>query len=176
MLGPQGKFFLPYAFSNNNVVDLDSNVFWEWECGMRLCYELTIANIEIYEVMKTLALVYVISKNINQLKVKLKSIYQNLVETTFDTNNYCRPTLVSWLVRVRDVILFFYFSQSLSPHLLCRPAQHTLIIIINSLVSPKNNHLHWQIEGPTNFVYKGSEICWPKWFAMDKYIGNGVQG
>jgi hypothetical protein len=27
MLGPQGKFFLPYAFSNNNVVDLDSNVF-----------------------------------------------------------------------------------------------------------------------------------------------------
>ena len=26
---------------------------------MRLCYELTIANIEIYEVMKTLALVYV---------------------------------------------------------------------------------------------------------------------
>ena len=32
----------------------------------------------------------------------------------------------------------------------------------DSLVSPKNNHLHWQIEGPTNFVYKGSEICWPK--------------
>jgi hypothetical protein len=28
------------------------------------------------------------------------------VETTFDTNNYCRPTLVSWLVRVRNVILF----------------------------------------------------------------------
>jgi hypothetical protein len=25
-------------------------------------------------------------KNINQFKVKLKSIYQNLVETTFDTN------------------------------------------------------------------------------------------
>jgi hypothetical protein len=34
-------------------------------------------------------------KNINQFKVKLKSIYQNLVETTFDTNNYCSPTLVS---------------------------------------------------------------------------------
>jgi hypothetical protein len=34
-------------------------------------------------------------KNINQFKVKLKSIYQNLVETTFDTNNFCRPTLVS---------------------------------------------------------------------------------
>ena len=29
-------------------------MFWEWECGMRLCYELTIANIEIYEVMKWL--------------------------------------------------------------------------------------------------------------------------
>jgi hypothetical protein len=52
-------------------------------------------------------------KNINQFKVKLKSIYQNLVETTFDTNNYCMPTLVSWLVRVRDVILFF-ISLSLS--------------------------------------------------------------
>jgi hypothetical protein len=47
-------------------------------------------------------------------KVKLKTIYQNLLETTFDTNNYCRPTLVSWLVRVRDVIHFFYLSQSLS--------------------------------------------------------------
>ena len=46
-------------------------------------------------------------KNINQFKVKLKSIYQNLVETTFDTNNYCRPTLVSRHVRVRDVIIFF---------------------------------------------------------------------
>ena len=34
-------------------------------------------------------------KNINKFKVKLKSIYQNLVETTFDTNIYCRPTLVS---------------------------------------------------------------------------------
>jgi hypothetical protein len=41
-------------------------------------------------------------------------MYQNLVETTFDTNNYCRPTLVSWLVRVRDVILFFNLSVSLS--------------------------------------------------------------
>jgi hypothetical protein len=30
-----------------------------------------------------------------QFKVKLKPIYQNLVETTFDTNNYCSPTLVS---------------------------------------------------------------------------------
>jgi hypothetical protein len=72
-------------------------------------------------------------KNITQFKVTLKSIYQNLVETTFDTNNYCRPTLISWLVRVRDVILFsfffFYLSQSLSRHLLCRLAQHTLIII-----------------------------------------------
>ena len=68
-------------------------------------------------------------KNINQFKVKLKSIYHNLVETTFDTNNYCRPTLVIWLVRVRDVILFFYLSQSLSRHLLYRSAQHTLIII-----------------------------------------------
>ena len=34
-------------------------------------------------------------KNINQFKVNLKSIYQYLVETTFDTNNYFRPTLVS---------------------------------------------------------------------------------
>ena len=66
-------------------------------------------------------------KTIHQFKVKLKSIYQNLVETTFDTNNYCRPTLVR-LVRVRDVIIF-YLSQSLSRHLLYRPAQHTLIII-----------------------------------------------
>ena len=32
----------------------------------------------------------------------------------------------------------------------------------DSLVSPKNNDLHWQIAGPTNFVYKSSEICWPK--------------
>ena len=56
-------------------------------------------------------------KNINQFKVKLKSIYQNLVETTFDTNNYCRPTLISWLVRVRDVILFFIsLSVSLSAY------------------------------------------------------------
>jgi hypothetical protein len=53
-------------------------------------------------------------KNINQFKVKLKSIYQNLVETTFDTNNYCRPTLVSWLLPVRDDILLFYISH-LSP-------------------------------------------------------------
>ena len=54
-------------------------------------------------------------KNITQFKVTLKSIYQNLVETTFDTNNYCRPTLISWLVRVRDVILFsFFFFLSLS--------------------------------------------------------------
>jgi hypothetical protein len=68
-------------------------------------------------------------KNINQFKVKLKSIYQNLAETTFDTNNYCMPILVSWLVRVRDVILFLYLSQSLSRHLLCRPAHHTLVII-----------------------------------------------
>ena len=36
-----------------------------------------------------------LNKNINQFKVKLKSIYQNLVKTTFDTNNYCRPTLDS---------------------------------------------------------------------------------
>jgi hypothetical protein len=43
-----------------------------------------------------------------------KSIYQNLVETTFDTNNYCRFTLVSWLVRVRDVIPFFFFFFFLS--------------------------------------------------------------
>ena len=34
-------------------------------------------------------------KNINQFKVTLKSIYQNLVETNLDTNNYCRPSLVS---------------------------------------------------------------------------------
>ena len=34
-------------------------------------------------------------KNINQFKVKLKTIYQHLVEITSDTNNYCRPTLVS---------------------------------------------------------------------------------
>jgi hypothetical protein len=63
-------------------------------------------------------------KNISQFKDKLKAIYQNLVETTFD-----RPTLFSWLVRVRDVILFFYLSPSLSRHHLCRPAQYTLIII-----------------------------------------------
>jgi hypothetical protein len=36
-----------------------------------------------------------LNKNINQLKVKLKSMYQNLAETTFDANNYCMPTLVS---------------------------------------------------------------------------------
>ena len=30
--------------------------------------------------------------------------------------------------------------------------------------------------GPTNFLYKGSEICGPKWFAIDKYIGNGDPG
>ena len=53
-------------------------------------------------------------KNITQFKVTLKSIYQNLVETNLDTNNYCRPSLVSWLVRVRDVILFFNLSVSLS--------------------------------------------------------------
>ena len=54
-------------------------------------------------------------KNINRFKVKLKSIYQNLAEITFHTNNYCMPTLVSWLVRVRDVILFFLsLSVSLS--------------------------------------------------------------
>jgi hypothetical protein len=52
--------------------------------------------------------------NINQFKVKLKSIYQNLVEITFDTNNYCRPTLVSWHLRVQDVILFFNLSLSTS--------------------------------------------------------------
>ena len=36
-----------------------------------------------------------------------------------------------------------------------------------------------QDEGPTGttfFSYKGSEICRPKWFAIDKYIGNGDQG
>ena len=53
-------------------------------------------------------------KNINKLKVKFKSIYQNLAETTFDTNNNCMPTLVSWLVRVRDVIFFLSLSVSLS--------------------------------------------------------------
>ena len=37
-------------------------MFWEWECGMRLCYEVTIANIEIYEVMKRL-----VKKTINHL-------------------------------------------------------------------------------------------------------------
>jgi hypothetical protein len=64
-------------------------------------------------------------KNINQLKVKLKSIYQNLVETTFDTNNYCRPTLPSLVSltctcpRCHHCFFFFYLSQSLSRHLLC---------------------------------------------------------
>jgi hypothetical protein len=67
------------------------------------------------EVPSCLVLPTCLRKNINQFKIKLKAIYQNLVETTFDTNNYCRPTLVSWLVRVRDVILFFLsLSVSLS--------------------------------------------------------------
>ena len=62
-----------------------------------------------------LVLLTCLRKNSNELKVKLKSIYQYLVETTFDTNNYCRPTLISWLVRVRDFILFFLsLSVSLS--------------------------------------------------------------
>jgi hypothetical protein len=42
-----------------------------------------------------LVLLTCLRKDINQFKVKLKSTYQNLVEITFDTNNYCRPTLVS---------------------------------------------------------------------------------
>jgi hypothetical protein len=53
-------------------------------------------------------------KNINQFKVKLKSIYQNLVETTFD-----KPTLFSWLVRVRDVILLFPYLSRLSLDIFC---------------------------------------------------------
>jgi hypothetical protein len=60
-----------------------------------------------HEEPSCLVLPICLRNNINQFKVKLKSIYQNLEETTFDTNIYCRPTLVSRLVRVRDVILFF---------------------------------------------------------------------
>jgi hypothetical protein len=95
-------------------------------------------------------------KNINQFKVKLKSIYQNLVETTFDTNNYCRPTLVSWRVLVRDVILFLI---SLSRHLLCRPAQHTLIITCLICMLCIANHLGLHISEPLYEKWVGPYPC-----------------
>jgi hypothetical protein len=67
-----------------------------------------------------------------------KSIYQNLVETTFDTNNYCRFTCACPRCHPFSFFFYFYLSQSLSQHLLCRPAQHTFRIFdIHRTVRPK---------------------------------------
>ena len=55
-------------------------------------------------------------KNINQFEVKLKSIYQHLVEITSDINNYCKSDLcVSEMSSIFFLSLLVSLSTSFVP-------------------------------------------------------------